>query len=99
MELSSYYGNKNVAFLGETNLEEVLGKILDPVTGVIKEESLEIVKPLAQEVASAVQPVVEDELKKQVPKFALISGAVFGATLLIGVALGLLTTKQRWKLK
>jgi len=89
-----------VAFLGEeTKLEELLDELLDPVTGYLKEEGEAIAKPIADEVSKAVEKVVREELDKQIPKFALISGSIFGATLLFGIALGLLTTKQRWKLR
>ena len=72
----------------------VLAKtVLEPVAGPLKEKAVE----LGGTIANAVQPVVREELEAQVPKFALIAGISFGAMLVLGVSLGLLTTKERKK--
>lgn len=46
-------------------------------------------------VAAKVQPMVRDELNRQIPKIAIIAGLTFGVFFIVGVTSGLITTKKR----
>ena len=58
---------------------------LRPLIPVLSEELLAVVKPAAEEAATIVGPVVANELKKKLPLFAVISGAVAAVLGILGM--------------
>lgn len=79
-------------YLGQGDaVTEATGQVLKRLVPALKGPAAEV----GGEIATAVQPMIKAELEAQVPKLALIGGLAFGGVLLLGVALGLLTTKER----
>lgn len=70
-----------------------LSNLLAPVTSALASEASKVADPLV----AKIQPVLREELERQVPTFAIYAGAVFGFMVLAGIWTGILTTKERAK--
>ena len=72
-----------------------VGHAIRPLIPILGKELLEIVKPAAEEAAKVVGPVVANELKKKLPLFAVIAGAVAAVFSVLGMlALGAYVVKK-----
>ena len=81
-------------YLGQGDaISSALSVLASKATPVLVEQA----KTLGQTLAAEVQPVIQKELKAQIPTFAIITGAVLGFFLVVGISAGLIVTKERRK--
>lgn len=82
-----------VTGLGQDPLTSAVQTLLKPVTGALTQEAMAQIDPMM----AKMQPVIREELTRQVPTFAIYSGIAMGALVLIGIYTGILTSKERRK--
>lgn len=82
-----------LGFLGQEKSQEAdpLAALLSPFTGALKGAAAQAADPIVQKL----QPMIREELDRQVPTFSIYAGLAMGALVLLGVFTGLLTTKER----
>lgn len=78
--------------LGQTEQPSAISALLSPVTGILTEQAQKIADPLV----AKIQPMIREELERQVPTFGIYAGLAMGALVVIGILTGVLTTKQRF---
>jgi len=69
----------------DTFLQAQVSKILEPIIPVLGAKLLEVAKPAAEKAAEIVGPAIREELNKQIPKFAAITGLVLGLAVVAGI--------------
>jgi len=72
-------------------LVSTVSSLLSPFTGVLAEGVQKISDPLIEKM----QPMIREELTRQVPTFAIYAGITMGALVLLGIYTGILTTRRR----
>lgn len=78
--------------LGADEQPSIIASLLSPVTGILTEQAQKIADPLV----AKIQPMIREELSRQVPTFAIYAGVAMGALVVMGILTGVLTTKQRF---
>ncbi len=75
--------------LSEMDQTDIVGdmvlKQLEKIAPQLGAKLLEIAEPAARKAAESIEPVLEQKLQKYIPIFALISGAILGGAVLLGV--------------
>lgn len=77
----------------ESVWSKLAGKVAAPLTGTLTKEAQKIADPLI----AKIQPMIREELTRQVPTFGLWAGIGAGALILAGVVTGIITSKERSK--
>jgi hypothetical protein len=83
------------SLLGQIEKPSAIQSLLAPVTGLLTSEAQKVADPIVQKI----QPMIREELERQVPTFGLYAGLGAGILIFVGVLTGLLTSKERKKAK
>jgi type VI protein secretion system component VasF len=84
-----------LGFLGQEQPKKdvsPLSALLSPFTGMLTSEASKIADPIV----AKIQPMIREELDRQVPTFSIYAGLAMGALVLMGIWTGILTTKKRF---